>query len=99
MSATPKPTSSFLDEWLAKRRVSPVPGGAIQSPAPVAAPAPSAPATIAKPVLDPRVEVPVTAEPQPPAGELRINRNGDKTPNSGDVIHIDKDGNLSIGNS
>lgn len=98
----PKPAStgsSFLDEWLAKRK------NTIVKPT-TAPPTPDKPigekkngspnaARIIKPDTTPEPKVVATAPaPQPAANEFKIDRAG-QGQQEAHVVHIDKDGNLS----
>jgi hypothetical protein len=104
----PSSGSSFLDEWLAKRK-----GGAPAQAvtAPTYPPKSSvAPANIVGPTTS-QAAVPApqrdesTLPPQANMGELKIRRDGDSSYDNetsspsgdGEAIHIDKDGNLSFG--
>lgn len=106
---TPRPPSSgssFLDEWLAKRKAQAAPGG----PAPALnrpIPAPAAPAAIgstvppnvaARPMLANVATAGSPAKLSPAKvseGELKINRDDNASPQDTHVLHIDREGNLS----
>ncbi|MBX4197294.1 ATP-binding protein [Candidatus Saccharibacteria bacterium] len=98
---TPKPPSSgssFLDEWLAKRKETIV--------KPTSVPA-SPPKSTQPPALKPAVtHKPVEPNNQPKleaavdhgrAGEFKIDREIDPAKHQSQIVHIDKDGNLSFG--
>jgi hypothetical protein len=103
-SAAPKPSSgsSFLDEWLAKRK----PGGQPAAPAP-AMPAASTPWAASSTAPRPAP----AATPQPPRrqpapepmpiiknddGEFKINRDLDASEHPETTVRIDKDGNITF---
>lgn len=99
-----KPGSSFLDEWLAKRKATAAPAGYPSVPATPTTSLNSAPASInpaattASTVqqLKPSVEAPIERIPASGQGELKISRDDSgKTNLDTGVVHIDKDGNLS----
>lgn len=95
--AAPKPASassgsSFLDEWLAKRRLAPGPapkvagGQSVQSPQPrVVEPA--------QPVAE-QTTTPDLPKKDAGAVSLRPNNSDNETPDPEDTIYIDRDGNL-----
>lgn len=83
--------SSFLDEWLSKRRGS----AASSTLARVAQPTTSAPKKTLSPTAGSSMNPPASTSHNKP-GELKINRSGVKQPEDGNVIHIDKNGNLSF---
>lgn len=104
--AAPSSGSSFLDDWLAKRRQSPaaVPKQPLQTTAKPAQP----PGSVTAPTVAPAPE-PATPEPPKPApapkpepkpaktdGELKINRDEQSPADEGndDTIFIDRDGTL-----
>jgi hypothetical protein len=92
------PGSSFLDEWLNKRKNSivkpttPTP----QSVKPAQGPSsmPPKPPEIIKP--EPKPQPKVEAQLEPAHHEFKIDRDGDSKQES-QVVHIDKDGNLRYG--
>lgn len=102
--------SSFLDDWLSKRKTAssspaglPVPQAGALPPAARPVPSAARPAPTPKPVAENSLAEP-TYQMAPPAhkntGELKIRRDGDtEEPDPLDDIesvHIDKDGNLSF---
>lgn len=96
---TPKAASSFLDEWLAKRKTpTRAPAGATQPQPAQTTPLPAAPkdtaSNLIKPVLDADSQNLTPSQP----GELKINRNGGGGQEESQTVHIDKDGNLTYGN-
>jgi hypothetical protein len=91
-------SSSFLDEWLAKRNNSIVKpttstSSSVKSADPPQNAAPK-PIEIIKP--EPKPEPKVEAQVEPSHHEFKIDRDGKGTQES-QVVHIDKDGNLSYG--
>lgn len=107
---SPKPSSSgssFLDEWLAKRKGG-SPAQAGTAPA-YAATTSAPPANLVSPSAQRSAPAAVKDELEPPPktnmGELKIKRDGNSSYDNeasgpsgdGEAIHIDKDGNLSVG--
>ncbi|HVX58709.1 MAG TPA: hypothetical protein VG964_03145, partial [Candidatus Saccharimonadales bacterium] len=91
--ASPTPGSSFLDEWLAKKKST---GTAIPSPAPIEASSPTPVAAAVNPVISSSAN-PVAAQPpmaQASAGEMKIDRGG--VAQDDHTVRIDKEGNLSF---
>lgn len=104
-SATPPPTpkpaatgSSFLDEWLSKRKDSIVrpttPSPTSVKPVEATKNTSPRPAEIVRPAAKP--EAKVEARVEPAHHEFKIDRDG-KGKQESQVVHIDKDGNLSYG--
>ncbi len=108
MAARPGPAggSSFLDEWLAKRKAGASPASTVSaSSAPGATPPAYATfgassENMVKPT-QPQPAQPVAAKPAQATfsnpGELKIRRDGEDAPRTADdgqTIHIDKDGNI-----
>ncbi len=101
---TPQASSSFLDEWLAKRKAQTAVGPAMGLNRPAPAPAgPRPPATVAS--TNP-ARSPGLAADAPPSGqtmgvndaksgELKINRDPGAGNQDTHVLHIDREGNLS----
>ncbi|HET9721695.1 MAG TPA: ATP-binding protein [Candidatus Saccharimonadales bacterium] len=98
--------SSFLDEWLAKRKSS-TPSPTIVSPStrpanppsaakPWSAPAAQPAQTKDAPKIEPQLEATVDKQSDPHSGEFKIDRSKQSNQES-QVVHIDKDGNLSFG--
>ena len=85
----PASGSSFLDEWLAKRKAS--------GPAPLVAgsSAPSAPTAAPASAVAPQ---PAPVSPKPADHEFKLNRddNGSVQEHEGQALRIDKDGNLGL---
>jgi hypothetical protein len=96
--------SSFLDEWLAKRKTAAKPMPALRQSQPVSgiteagSPSPSANAPIVP--LSGQNEGTADATHHKTPGELKIRRDGDDNSPQEDAhtVHIDKDGNLSYSN-
>jgi len=105
-SPAPKPAasgSSFLDEWLSKRKENIVKPTAIpptqQRPQPKPQP-PKQPAAAkpASPKEEPKLEAAVDrSQPKAGEGEFKIDRDIDPAKHQSQVVHIDKEGNLSFG--
>jgi hypothetical protein len=99
----PKPASSgssFLDEWMAKRKeniVSPTPVAAtskpIQNSPPPKKPVPDKPQ---QPKESPTLEASIN-KGQGHDGEFKIDREIDPAKHQSQIVHIDKEGNLSFG--
>jgi len=89
-------SSSFLDEWLAKRKTASGPA-AMPNIKPTATPTANM-STYAAPMLDlpPPTEQTAPESKRTVPGELKINRSSAASSDSGKVVHIDKDGNLSV---
>jgi hypothetical protein len=106
-SSAPKPAtsgSSFLDEWLAKRKetiVKPTSMPANQQmpqPKPQPPQRPPAAAKPPQPKQEPKLEASVDKDqPKAGEGEFKIDRDIDPSKHQSQVVHIDKDGNLSFG--
>ncbi len=97
-----KPSSSgsnFLDEWLAKRKDTIVkPSSQPPSqPQPPPRPAPNPTPTKLTSVDNPKLEATVDKHQSPETGEFKIDREIDPAKHQSQVVHIDKDGNLSFG--
>jgi hypothetical protein len=108
LSGLPKPSStgsSFLDEWLSKRKdniVAPTASAPTwpKSNSP-AMPTPSVtnnpkPAPLKTPA-QPKLEAAVAPQQTATDGEFKIDRDIDPAKHQSQVVHIDKDGNLSFG--
>jgi hypothetical protein len=97
LAAAPKSTgasSSFLDEWLAKRKTS---GGAPAFNPPAPAAKPKVPeAKISNKDDRSATKKPTERPTSAVHGEFKIDRSGSGN-QDGHVVHIDKDGNLSYG--
>lgn len=106
----PSSGSSFLDEWLAKRKAAPNAQATAQTAPQQTTPLPTA--AVQSPPLPtpPSLAAVLTPAPQPapePAkpkhhGELKINRDAEnqvETPSPEDTVYIDKDGNLKTSDS
>jgi hypothetical protein len=103
--------SSFLDEWMAKRKAAGSAGpGATAAPSTASASAMPASFTPPKPFETPKTATPAAkpAEEKPKPelqteakvsapGELKINRDQEPLPQESGVLNIDKDGNISYG--
>jgi hypothetical protein len=91
-------SSSFLDEWLAKRKENIVkPTTSSPPPRPVARPEPPKQPVAAKPAEPkekPKLEAAVDHSN---AGEFKIDREIDPAKHQSQIVHIDKEGNLSFG--
>jgi hypothetical protein len=106
-NSAPKPAtsgSSFLDEWLAKRKetiVKPTSMPASQQrpqPKPQPPQRPPAAAKPPQPKQEPKLEASVDKDqPKAGEGEFKIDRDIDPSKHQSQVVHIDKDGNLSFG--
>jgi hypothetical protein len=91
--------SSFLDEWLTKRKeniVKPTSTPANQPKSPPAPPRQAVADKPAQPKGGPKIEASV-AQNQANTGEFKIDREIDPAKHQSQVVHIDKDGNLSFG--
>jgi hypothetical protein len=89
--------SSFLDEWLSKRKQAGGGGPVVPPPRPQPAPAPPQNRPAQKPPRADKMPAPSPAKPEPApsnSGEFKIDRDGNSQP--GHVVHIDRDGNLSF---
>ncbi len=93
--------SSFLDEWLAKRKANIVQptvrpsAKPPQAPPKPAAPKPAAASQPAGP--PPKLEAAVDKNQAANMGEFKIDRDIDPAQHQSQVVHIDKDGNLTFG--
>jgi hypothetical protein len=103
-SPAPRPASSgssFLDEWLAKRKETIVkPTSMPAAPKPSAPPPPPRPPVTNKPAEPkgkPSLEAAVEKNQTAPAGEFKIDREIDPAKHQSQIVHIDKEGNLSFG--
>jgi hypothetical protein len=99
--AVPNPGSSgpsFLDEWLAKRKDNIVKPTSAAAKPPVVKPTTPTPQPVtpsASSSTNPTLEASVDKN-QTPAGEFKIDREIDPSKHQSQVVHIDKDGNLSF---
>lgn len=105
-AARPAPSgSSFLDEWLAKRKDSVVKPTAMpptqQMPPAKPQPQPPKQPVATKPAetkAEPKLEATVDkSQPKAGEGEFKIDRDIDPAKHQSQVVHIDKEGNLSFG--
>ncbi|MBX4201494.1 ATP-binding protein [Candidatus Saccharibacteria bacterium] len=92
--------SSFLDEWMAKRKEDIVkPTVSPSTPKPQARPEPPKQPLAAKPAepqAQPKLEAAVDHS-SAPSGEFKIDREVDPAKHQSQIVHIDKDGTLSFG--
>jgi hypothetical protein len=103
-SPVPKPVSSgssFLDEWLAKRKENIVKPTSMPSSPPIEQPRPQPPkqpqaSKPPKPKEELKLEASVDHS-SASSGEFKIDREIDPAKHQSQVVHIDKDGNLSFG--
>jgi hypothetical protein len=101
---TPMPGSgsSFLDDWLAKRKANIVKPSSFtppKAPAPSPPPPPAQPTVAAQPAPakeEPKVEAAID-NAATNHGEFKIDRDIDPAKHQSQVVHIDKDGTLSFG--
>ncbi|HSW78938.1 MAG TPA: hypothetical protein VLF88_02910 [Candidatus Babeliales bacterium] len=103
-AAKPKPaggSSSFLDEWLAKRKETIVRPTSIPATPPKLDSNLTTPKTpvqtkrVEEKIDNPKVEAAVE-QPQSNVGEFKIDREIDPAKHQSQVVHIDKEGNLSF---
>ncbi len=93
----PASGSSFLDEWLAKRKEGPA-GPVISAPSPKREERQNVPARQPVPAAKPQLEASVEkTQIDADGGEFKIDRESNDSQES-QVVHIDKEGNLRYGN-
>ena len=102
--APPKPASSgssFLDEWLAKRKETIVKPTSMPATPKVAAPATTLKEPVTHKSAEPKenfkLEAAVDKTKPTNTGEFKIDREIDPAKHQSQIVHIDKEGNLSFG--
>lgn len=86
-------SSSFLDEWLSKRKA--LASGTAKPPGSAATTVP--PSASQPPLAEPTAAPKRDHGEKPPLGEMKINRGVPPQPSDDHTVHIDKEGNLSFG--